>query len=365
MSAQSDPPLLLAPRRTSKSIWMESLVSTALVKKPCFPSGKRMVDSFAPSPSREPSVSALEFPLARTADDARFPSREASSVGGDAPRREFCRGPVADHHRRDALDLHGGAGLHRRQRFLDAHCRKPLRHHQRSDLGADFVPGGQWSGHSDFRMARQSLWTEEPALRVYGRLHRGLSAVWNRPYHGSSGDLPGYPGRLWRIPATLVASRAVGGLPSQATRQSDGDLGAGGDCSASARTGYGRLADRQLLMAVGLLHQLARGSDFRPHDQGVCERSPLHSAFLGAGGFLGIGHAVYLGGGAPDHAGQRAGSGLVRLPIHRVPGSDVRGSAHLLDSARVDGTRSGCRPARVWTDVLSRLPPWPTRSWSL
>ena len=56
--------------------------------------------------------------------------------------------------------------------------------------------------------------------------------------------------------------------------------------------------------------------------------------------------------GAPDHAGQRAGSGLVRLPIHRVPGGDVCGSAHLLGGARVDGTRSGCRPARVRTDVF-------------
>ena len=55
-----------------------------------------------------------------------------------------------------------------------------------------------------------------------GRLHRSLAALWHRPQHGTAGDLPGYPGCLWRLPATAVASGAAGVVSSQATRQSHG-----------------------------------------------------------------------------------------------------------------------------------------------
>ena len=73
----------------------------------------------------------------------------------------------------------------------------------------------------------------------------------------------------------------------------------------------GWLADGQFLLALGLLHQPADGSDLRPHDQSVSERPAVYSAFLGAGRFLGSGDPGYLGGRAPDHVGQGAGRGLV------------------------------------------------------
>ena len=53
------------------------------------------------------------------------------------------------------------------------------------------------------------------------------------------------------------------------------------------------------------------GFALRFHDQDVSERSTVYSALLSAHRFLGSGDAGYLGGRAPDHAGQRAGRGLV------------------------------------------------------
>ena len=218
---------------------------------------------------------------------------------------------MAHYRRCNARHFHGSAGHHRRQCLPDAYCREPLGHAQRSNLGAHVLLGGQRHCHSDFRMAGKSHRTKEPALGFHGRLYTCLFAVWHRAQHGPAGDLPRHSGCLWWFPATAVPSRDAGGVSSQATRQGDGDLGDGGHCGAGARTGSGWLADRQLLLALGLLHQPASWFALYFHDQSLPERPTVYPALVSGGGFLGAGDTGCLGGRASDHVGQRAGRGLV------------------------------------------------------
>ena len=67
--------------------------------------------------------------------------------------------------------------------------------------------------------------------------------------------LPHHPGRDRRRAAAAVAGGAARGVPAAGSRQGDGLLGPRHRRRADPRPGARRLADRQLQLALGLLHQ--------------------------------------------------------------------------------------------------------------
>ena len=222
---------------------MESRASTAPANRPCSPCCKLTDVSSASRSSLKTSAVVWEFPskgapVERQPRDRIWPARRRKS-----PRYELRGWSMAHHHRGDAFHVHGSFGLDGRQCFPDPHCREPFRDHQRSHLGADVLPGGERCGDSNFRVARQSLWAKEPAVRVHAGLYGCFPAVRHRAHHGSARDFPHYSRRLRWFAAAFVAGGLAGSVSSQATRQSHGNLGVGSHRCAGAGTGDGRLAN--------------------------------------------------------------------------------------------------------------------------
>ena len=102
------------------------------------------------------------------------------------------------------------------------------------------------------------------------RLHRRLDAVRRRQQPGRDRALPPAAGPVRRGADPALAGGGARHLSARAGRPGDGDLGRRRDPGADLRTGAGRLADRQLLLALGVLHQPA---DRRP---GLQRRVDLH-----------------------------------------------------------------------------------------
>ena len=75
------------------------------------------------------------------------------------------------------------------------------------------------------------------------------------PTLGVADRLPHHPGRDRRRAAAAVAGGAARGVPAAGSRQGDGLLGPRHRRRADSRAGARRLADRQLQLALGLLHQ--------------------------------------------------------------------------------------------------------------
>ena len=75
------------------------------------------------------------------------------------------------------------------------------------------------------------------------------------PTLGIADRLPHHPGRDRRRAAAAVAGGAARGVPAAGSRQGHGLLGARHRRRADPRPGARRLADRQLQLALGLLHQ--------------------------------------------------------------------------------------------------------------
>ena len=127
--------------------------------------------------------------------------------------------------------------------------------HRRSDVGADLVPRRQRHHPADDRMARQHVRPQAPADAVGGRLHRRVVPLRARADLGVADRLPHHAGRDRRRAAAAVAGRAARSVPAERARQGDGLLGSRHRRRADSRAGARRLADRQLQLALGLLHQ--------------------------------------------------------------------------------------------------------------
>ena len=90
--------------------------------------------------------------------------------------------------------------------------------------------------------------------------------------------LPHHPGRDRRRAAAAVAGGAARSVPAAGARQGDGLLGPRHRRRADPRAGARRLADRQLQLALGLLHQPAGRHRVARHDEAVHLRSAVPAA---------------------------------------------------------------------------------------
>ena len=94
-----------------------------------------------------------------------------------------------------------------------------------------------------------------PGLRR--RLHRRLDAVRRGDRRWPRSSLPPAAGRVRRRPGAAVAGGAARHLPAREARPGDGDVGRRRDGRPDPRPDAGRLADRRLQLALGVLHQPA------------------------------------------------------------------------------------------------------------
>ena len=188
------------------------------------------------------------------------------------------RQPLDHRHRGDVRHLHGGARHHRRQRVAAAHRRQPVGDDRRSDLGADVVSGRQRDHPADDRLARQRLRPQAPADALGRRLHRRVVSVRPGADARLADRVPHHPGRDRRRAAAAVAGGAARGVPAAGSRQGDGLLGPRHRRRADSRTGARRLADRQLQLALGLLHQHPGRHRVARHDEAVHLRSAVPAA---------------------------------------------------------------------------------------
>ncbi len=233
--------------------------------------------------------------------------------GGRSPRRRPGGEPVADHAGGDGRDVHGGARHHRGERLAAPHRRQPLRQHRGVDLGAHLVPRGQRHRAADHGLARQLLRAAAPAARRRDQLHDRVVLV--RPGADAADPdlLPHHPGRHRRRHAAALAGDHARGVPAARARPGDGGVGDGDRRRADLRAGARRLADRQLQLAVDLLHQHADRRALGGDDPGVHPRPAYIKRELGEDRRLGDRAARGGDRRAADRPRQGAGGGLVRI----------------------------------------------------
>ncbi len=251
------------------------------------------------------------------------------------------------HHRAVAGHLHERAGHHHRQRGADQHRRRSRRQSQPGHLGHHLFRCRQRHRRAVDRLA-------EPAARAVAAVHRfgaavhpGIAAVRPRRQPGGAARMPCLSGSGGGADDPAVAGAAVAELPEGESRHGDrhvvdDDGGRAGD-GAGAR----RLADRQPVLAVDLLHQRAVRPGLRLADLAGAARAGVADA-QAAGRFRRPGAAGDLGRRHADHAGQGQGTRLVQLKRNRFSRVRGRRRLHFLPDL---GTDRGAADRR--SDVVS------------
>ena len=177
--------------------------------------------------------------------------RRAPSSCGSRPAPEH-----GDDLRHDR-DHHAGAGHHHRQRRAALHAGHAVGLAGPDQLGADLLHRRRRDHDRAGRLDRQPLRPQAHLHRLLGRLHHRLRAVRAGAGHQPDGAVPPAAGRVRRGAGAAVAGGDARLLRAARARQGDVDLGHGRDDGADHGPVTGRLADRNLFLALGVLRQSA------------------------------------------------------------------------------------------------------------
>src|SRR4029453_18445616 len=214
--------------------------------------------------------------------------------------------------------LHAGPRHQRDQRGPPSPAGIALRRPRGSVLGPHLVPRRQRRHHPRHGLAGGAPPAQALLPHLCRPLHRQLLPIRHRaephlPHRGP--HLPGHRGRADHSP---LPGHPVGDLSPRAAGPRHGGVGHRLHDGPDHRAPPRRLHRRQLVVALDLLHQPARGLPRLFHGQ----RLPLRSALPAQA------RPRRLARPHPDGAGLRLPSapprsrragGLVRLPAHRVP----------------------------------------------
>ena len=162
---------------------------------------------------------------------------------------------AAGHHLRHGGDHHAGARHHDRQRGAALYAGQPFGLARSDQLGADLLYRGLRHHDGPDRLDRGSLRAQEAVHRLHRRLHGRLDAVRPRRQYRRDGGVPPAARRIRRRAGAAVAGGPARFLFGGRARLRHGDLGHRGDARAHHGPDAGRLAHRQLQLALGLLHQ--------------------------------------------------------------------------------------------------------------
>ncbi len=191
-------------------------------------------------------------------------------------------------------------------------------------MGAHELSGRQRHHPADDGMARRCVRPKAPADGVNHGVHPGVAALRSRADAVAAGGLPHHSGHHGRRAAAPLAGGAAGVVPAARARQGDGLLGARHRRRADHRAGAGRMAHRDLQLALGLLHQPARRHRLAADGAAVPLRPAVHQAPRGTRHRL-LGHRP--AGGRDRRAAVRArqGPGRRLVLVARDPPAHDRG----------------------------------------
>ena len=171
-----------------------------------------------------------------------------------------CRSRPAPEHGDDLRhdgDHHAGAGHHHRQCRAALHAGHAVGIAGPDQLGADLLHRRRRDHDRAGRLDRQPLRPQAHLHRLLGRLHHCVGAVRAGAGHQPDGAVPPAAGRVRRGAGAAVAGRDARLLHAAGARQGDVDLGHGRDDGPDHGPVTGRLADRDLFLALGVLRQSA------------------------------------------------------------------------------------------------------------
>ena len=238
---------------------------------------------------------------------------------------------------------------------LPLHAGQFFRELRRDHLGADLLHHRFRDRDSTSGLAGRALWPQAALCQQHPWLHDHVDALRRSPVAGTDRGVSRIAGGVRCRSGTFVASHAPRHLSAPPARLCHGDPGDGDHARADHGTDGRRLADGNLQLALGVLHQPAvrsacrRRSDDLPSRQQQAGTTALRLARIwGAGGRYRR-HAV--------DAGPWAGSGLVWLARDHlrgggrqpgfvpVPGSRFGGSAAADPAGAVQGCQFHVRRA--------------------
>ncbi len=122
--------------------------------------------------------------------------------------------------------------------------------------------------------SRQPVRPQAPFPGLGRRVHRRLSAVWHVAVTDADRAVPHPARRLRRGARAAIAIRAAQHQPAGTAGIGDGDMGGRGDGRSCPRSGSRRLADRELHVALCLLHQCADRHHLLPRHESFSDRHP-------------------------------------------------------------------------------------------
>ena len=147
------------------------------------------------------------------------------------------------------------ARQHHRQRRAALHAGVDVREPGRDQLGADQLHRGSSDHDGAHRLPCRPVRPHKAVCQCYCRLHRRLDPVRYGTIIRPDRGFPGPSGHVRRLPRAAVTSRDVRHLSARAARFGDVRVDDGCDGRADLRSYPGRLAHRELQLALGLLHQ--------------------------------------------------------------------------------------------------------------
>ena len=197
-------------------------------------------------------------------------------------RRRQRRQSRGDHRLRDPRHADAGARHHHRQCRAALHARQRLGEPGPDRLGADLLHRRRRDHDAADRLSRRPLRPQAPVPRLDRRLHRGVDAVRHGAVPDADRAVPRPARRVRRGVGAAVADRAARHLSARAPGLRHGAVRHRRDGRARPRPGARRLADRELQLALCLLHQPAdRHSRADRHHRLSCRRpraTPIRSS---------------------------------------------------------------------------------------
>ena len=188
---------------------------------------------------------------------------------GRSTRRRSGPAPEHGDDLRHDRDHHAGAGHHHRQRRAALYAGQPLGVAGPDQLGADLLHRRRRDHDRAGGLDRQPLRPQAHLHPVLGRLYDRLGAVRAGAGHQPDGAVPPAAGRVRRGAGAAVAGGDAGLLCAARARQGDVDLGHGRDDGPDHGAVAGRLAHRDLFLALGVLRQSAVRHLHRARPDGV------------------------------------------------------------------------------------------------
>ena len=155
----------------------------------------------------------------------------------------------------DDGDVHGVARHQHLERLPAAHRRRPRHQLRREHVGTDQLPGRQRDHPADERVAQPRVRAQALLHDVRRAVHRDLASLRPRAEPGDADFFPRAPGN-WRRRSGAGRTGDPGRHLSQGKTRRRVRALQHGDChGAGDRPSAGRMDHRQLLVALGFLHQ--------------------------------------------------------------------------------------------------------------